>query len=354
MSVAQPAVVGASELPFVSAVIPCRDEEKFLGACLESLIHNDYPRNRLEILVVDGASADATQDVARRFAERYPWVRLLDNPRGIIPAGMNVGIRAARGDVIMKIDAHSVYPSDYISRCVRFQSEYNADNVGGVVAAVPSVDTAVARAIALALSHPFGSGNSRFRIGASRPCWADTVAFGCYKREVFERIGMYDERLVRSSDMDLNTRLRRAGGRILLVPDIVIQYFPRAGLGDFFKRNVLDGFWALYPLRFGGQVARMRHVVPLMCLLAFGGLAAASWFSRAAGLSLATLVFAYAAMNIGFSLRTARKEGRRRVAAVLPLVFALRHLGYAVGSLWGWVRALGSVDFWARRQGGPA
>jgi glycosyltransferase involved in cell wall biosynthesis len=341
-------LVARAPLPLVTVILPCRDEANFIASCLASVLANDYPAELVELLVVDGMSTDGTRDILCRHIEASTSLTLLDNDRHIIPAAMNIGIRAARGDIILKIDAHSTYPSDYISKCVRLLQESGADNVGGVLFTEPSAETAIAGAIAIALAHPFGSGNSRFRIGSSQPLWADTAAFGCYRRDVFDRIGFYNEKLVRSSDMDLNTRLRHAGGRILLAPDIVVHYYPRGRLGEFVGRNLIDGFWALYPLRFGSRLARLRHLAPLACLLLFVltvgvALADRRWWTVPAG-----LLNAYVLMSVGVAATVAARNRRPVLLVLLPLIFTIRHSAYAVGSLWGAVRALAGRGFWTR------
>jgi len=336
----------ASFVPFVSAIMPCRNEERFIVACLDSLISNDYPKEQVEILVVDGASTDQTCEIVHWYTQNVPFIRLLTNPKKIIPAGMNVGIQHARGDVILKIDAHSTYASDYISKCVRFLQDSGADNVGGVLVTRPSADTAVAHAIALTLAHPFGSGNSHFRVGYPQPRWSDTAAFGCYRKDTFTRVGLYNENLVRSSDMDLNARIRHAGGKILLVPEIVAHYYPRAKLGEFLIRNMVDGFWAIYPIKYGSRGVGMRHLVPLTCLLiALASLIFLRWTSIFIGV-LSVFVGTYLFLTVGVSFCVARREQKPKLLCLLPIVFVTRHLAYAIGSLWGLFRAGISLGFW--------
>jgi lipopolysaccharide/colanic/teichoic acid biosynthesis glycosyltransferase/glycosyltransferase involved in cell wall biosynthesis len=330
---------------FVTLVVPCRNEEAFMDACLQSLLENDYPRDRREILVVDGDSSDGTRAIAERFAMHDPTIRVIANPRGIIPAAMNIGIAEARGEAILKIDAHSTYAPNYVSRCVALLAESGADNTGGVLVTRPRNESAVATAIALALAHPFGSGNSGFRIGASEPREADTVAFGCYRKDVFDRIGGYNERLVRSSDMDLNTRLRRAGGRIVLDPAISANYYPVARLDAFAQRNLLDGYWATYPLRFGSTFIRWRHAAPLICLMfALLVLALAAASPRLGVALLLVCAASYVVTVAWVSLSISRRERRRALFPPLVAVFSLRHSLYAVGSVWGFIRALTSPE----------
>jgi glycosyltransferase involved in cell wall biosynthesis len=165
--------------PRVSVVLPCRNEAAYLGPCLDSILESRYPAGRLEILVVDGASDDGTREIAREYAERHPGVRVLDNPARIVPAALNIGIRAATGEVIARMDAHAVYPRDYLPRLVEALLESGADNVGGVLVTLPADQTPGARANAVALAHPLGVGNSYFRVGTAARRWVDTVPYGC-------------------------------------------------------------------------------------------------------------------------------------------------------------------------------
>lgn len=324
----------------VTAVVPCRNEGRFIAAALESLLAGDYPHDRLEVLVVEGNSTDDTRARIARIAESHPIVRLVDNPSGLIPVAMNIGIRAAAGEVIIKIDAHAEYAPDYVSLCVQHLLSSGADNVGGVLDTRPASPGTVGRAIAAVLAHPFGSGNSLFRTGAAEPVWTDTAAFGCYRRDLFDRIGFYDERLVRSSDMDLNVRLRKAGGRVLLVPGIRATYFSRSTVGDFISRNVLDGFWALYPIRFGSRLMRPRHLLPLVCVLialALAGLAA-SW--PPALLVLAALVAMYGVLALAASVQLAARSGDWLQLPLAFVLFPLRHGPYGLGSGWGLIKGV--------------
>ena len=305
---------------FVSIIVPCFNEERHIAECLDSILANNYPAGKAEILVVDGMSKDRTREIIQRYSipnTQYS-IRLLDNPKVITPAAMNIGIQAAKGDVIIKMDAHCVYAKDYISKCVRHLRESNADNVGGVLKAVPPKNTLMAKAIALSLSHVFGVGGSYFRTGADQPREVDTVAFGCYRREVFEKIGPYDERMEKTEDLELNYRLGKAGGRIMLFPDIKAVYYPSSDtLGSFFRHNFTDGIWATYPLKYGFKVS-LRHLIPLIFVL-----------------TLPVSIWLYIPVSLFFSLKIAIVENNVALFLVLPFVFAARHIGYGFGSLVG-------------------
>jgi glycosyltransferase involved in cell wall biosynthesis len=320
----------------ISIVVPCRNEAATIVACLESLAASDYPKDRLECLVVDGGSTDGTPGLIEGLARLHPWIRLLRNPDRITPVSLNIGIRRAVGEVILRIDAHATYPADYISRCVRGLDEHRADNVGGIIRTVPGGGTPMARAIARALSHPFGIGNSWFRIGVEEPREADTVPFGCFRRSVFERVGLFDERLSRSQDMEFNLRLRRASGRIVLVPHIVSNYISRPTLAAFFRHNFQNGIWAIYPLKFVRAPFSPRHYAPLAAALLLIAAALALPVQPAAGaLALAALAVPYATLSLFFALRTARGERETHYLFTLPVAFAALHLGYGLGSVAG-------------------
>ena len=194
---------------FISIIIPCRNEEKFIGKCLDSIIAQDYPKNSIEILILDGRSTDRTREILKKYTQKYSFIKVLDNPKKIQTTALNIGIKKARGEIIIRMDAHNIYEKSYMSKCVTYLRKYDVDNVGGICVTLPANNTIIAKSIALALSHPFGVGNVYFRIGSKNPRFVDTVPFGCYKKEIFEKIGLFDENLVRNQDIEFNLRLKR-------------------------------------------------------------------------------------------------------------------------------------------------
>jgi len=310
----------------VTVIVPCLNEERFIGVCLESIIANDYPKESLEVLVVDGYSKDRTREIIERYKiqdTKYK-IRLLDNPKITTPAAMNVGIKNAKGDIILKMDAHTKYEKDYISKCVEHLEESGADNVGGVLESVPAQNTLMAKAIAFCLSHTFGAGGSYFRTGTTDAKEVDTVAFGCYKKEVFEKIGLYDERMAKIEDLELNLRLKKAGGKIMLFPDIKALYYPSSStLGSFFKHNFDDGMWTTYPLKFGFVSGSWRHYIPLIFVL-----------------TLPVSIWLYIPVSLFFSLKIAMINNNIAFFFVMPLAFGARHIGYGIGSLVGLFKVL--------------
>jgi len=324
--------------PFVSVVIPCRNEEKFIAQCLDSLIEQDFPKENLEVLVVDGTSEDRTREIVRSYSQKYSFIKLLDNPKKFTPSGLNIGIKAARGKVIVRMDAHAGYGKDYISKCVHYLKETGADNVGGIIKTLPAENTLMARAVALVLSHFFGAA-SYFRLGSKKPRLADTVFGGCFKREVFDRVGLFDERMIRSQDIEFNKRLKRAGGKILLVPEIVAKYYPQTTLKGFFKHNFNDGFWIIYPLRFGIKFFSLRHLIPLFLVLAVLFSFLLGLFSFLGELLFILVFGGYLLLNLVFSFQIGWREGLELFPS-LVLAFFSRHFGYGLGSLWALVRII--------------
>lgn len=318
----------------MTVIVPCRNERRYIAACLDSILATAYPADRIEVLVVDGASDDGTRDVLRAYAEREPRVRLLDNPRRSAPAALNIGIRAATGEIIARMDAHVVYPPQYLPVLVRALLETGADNVGCPIVTLPADESATARAIACALSHPFGVGNSWFRIGTAVRREVDTVPFGCFRRDVFDRVGTFDEELVRNQDDEFNFRLIRSGGRVLLVPDVAAQYYARGSLRHVARMYYQYGWYKPLVARKVGRIMTARQLAPgaFVAALAALTLLAVAW--PAAGVALAALLAAYAAADLAAAL-TARVRLGLRARAVLALVFPLIHFGYGLGSLAG-------------------
>lgn len=323
----------------ISVIIPCRNEEKFISKCLESIIEQDYPKENLEILVVDGDSEDKTREIIKDFSFKYPFIKLLENPNKFTPFGLNIGLREAKGEVIVRMDSHAGYQRDYISKCLKYLKESKADNVGGVIKTVPKTNTLWAKAIAYSLSSFFGVGTSYFRAGSKKPRWADTVFGGCYKKEVFEKVGSFNEKLIRSQDFEFNKRLKKAGGKILLVPEIIAFYYPQSNLKDFLKHYFKDGVWTIYPLKFGVRIFSFRHLVPLIFVTGFMGSLILGIFFFWPRVLFVLILASYLLLNFFFSLKISFKEGLKYLA-ILPIVFAGRHFGYGLGSLWGLVKLI--------------
>lgn len=321
----------------VAVIIPCRNEEKYIGRCLDSVVSQDYPKDKLEILVIDGMSEDGTREIARQHSEKHPFIKVLDNPKRIVPCALNVGIRQAKGDVIIRMDAHTVYEVDYISKCVNYLNQHNADNVGGVCVTLPGSDGLLAESIALVLSHPFGVGNSYFRIGSKEPIYVDTVPFGCYKKEVFNKISLFNENLVRNQDIEFNLRLKNTGGKILLVPEIVSYYHARSTLSALAKNNFLNGLWVIYSTRFAKMPFSLRHLIPFFFVIFLAGSLILSSFYHPFIYLFAFIIGLYLIVNVFFSIKLSFKNGLKYFPALI-LSFSTLHFSYGFGSLCGIIK----------------
>jgi glycosyltransferase involved in cell wall biosynthesis len=320
--------------PLVSVVIPCRNEEAYIARCLDSVLASDYPGERLEVLVADGRSSDGTRPILVRYAALHPTIVLLDNSRGTTPAGLNVAIRVASGDIVIRMDAHALYPPDYISRLVAGLQESGADNVGGVLVTVPADDSPTAQAIAVGLSHRFGVGNAYFRTGTSERREVDTVPFGCYRREVFDRIGMFDEELIRNQDDEFNFRLITRGGRVLLLPDVLCRYFARRSFRQLARMYYQYGYFKPLVARKVGRVMTVRQLIPAALVGCLSSSAAIALWIPAARYLFALVAGTYALLVVFFAARAARSHGLR-CAAALTLVFPVLHFSYGSGFLRG-------------------
>ena len=247
----------------ITILIPCRNEEKFISAIIEDVINQDYPKDKTEVFIIDGMSDDKTREIINQYSTKYSGLKVLDNPQKTVPYAMNIGIKASSGDIIIRMDVHSLYPKDYISKLVYFLEKLNADNVGGVCITKPFSDTLMAKAISLVLAHPFGVGNSYFRIGAKEIKEVDTVPFGCFKRSIFDKVGFFNENLKRSQDLEFNLRIKRAGGKIYLFPDIVSDYYSRSGLKDFFIYNFTKRMFSIFEAYSNKIPSILRVIVTL-------------------------------------------------------------------------------------------
>ncbi|HET8623236.1 MAG TPA: glycosyltransferase [Gemmatimonadales bacterium] len=333
----------ADPLPFVSVIVPCRNERQFIEHCLTSILATDYPPNSLEVLVVDGRSADGTREIVSEFARADSRVRLVDNPRRITAVALNLGIGLARGSLIAWMSAHNRYPSDYLRRCVEGLLAFGADNAGGGIVTVARGSGPWASAVVAALSHPFGVGNSKFRtaVGDGPPSWADTVFGGCYRRDVFQHVGGFNEHLVRGQDMEMNLRMRRAGCRTLFIPSLSSQYFARTDPGAFIKHSFANGAWAILPFAYSaGAPVGLRHLAPLGFVLSLALAAIIGLWNPIGWWLLGAAAALYLAVAVAVAVGAAVRARKALLVLLLPLSFALLHFSYGIGSLWGVVRLL--------------
>ncbi len=324
------------ERPFISVLVPIRNEEDHIAGCLRALVGQSYPAQRYEVIVLDGMSDDQTRRIVQDFCEYHPHlIQMVDNPQKIVPVALNIGLRVARGEVILRVDGHAEIAPDYLEKCVRHLREPGVACVGGYIESVN--ETYLGKAIALAMSSPFGVGNARFRT-SGRPGLVDTLAFGAYRREVFQTVGEFDEELVRCQDDEFNYRLRKTGGKIFFTPEIRSTYYPRASLKKLWRQYFGYGFWKIRVLQKHLPMMQPRQFVPplfvaaLLFSLLLGGMGV-----PLGGVVLAAVAGSYALANLGASCYLAAQKGGRYLPA-LPLIFAILHISYGSGFLLGLIR----------------
>ncbi|HOI91875.1 MAG TPA: glycosyltransferase family 2 protein [Candidatus Rifleibacterium sp.] len=322
----------------VTVIIPCRNEKKFIKPLLESVNKMDYPSNKLEVIVVDGMSDDGTREIVADYAKRYSNIKILDNPAKVVPHALNAAIAVASGDVIIRMDVHALYPSDYISVLVDALAKTGGDNVGACCETLPASDSLIATAIALAGSHPFGVGNSTFRLlnESSEPVLVDTVPFGCFPKEVFKRFGLFDEELIRNQDNEFNERILKNGGKIFLIPSLKIKYFARENYTKLWKMFYQYGYFGpLVDLKLGKRT-RPRRYIPSIFVLSLI-LPFLLGFFRPSLRKLSCVAFLlHAFVNSIVSSLISIRQRNLRLIPYLLCAFLVSHLSYGVGYLRGY------------------
>ena len=326
--------VAPQKYPFVTVVMPVRNEADWLERSLGAVYSQDYPRDRMEVVVADGMSTDGTREIVQRWTQSWPGLRLIDNAGGIVPTGMNAALRVARGEIIVRVDGHCEIAVDYISKCVQHLAEEGVDGVGGSVETVGATPTA--RAIALAMSSHFGVGGAAFRTVQGKSMIADTVPFPAYRRTLIDRAGLYDEELVRNQDDEYNYRLRKLGARLLLASDVRSLYFSRSSFGSLWRQYFQYGFWKVRVLQKHPAQMKLRQFIPPAFVLGLSMVAAGAIFSLASRLLLAGVVTIYA-LAAGLAALVAAGKSEWGLGGRVGLAFATLHLAYGSGFLWGMI-----------------
>ncbi|SEA91837.1 Glycosyltransferase, catalytic subunit of cellulose synthase and poly-beta-1,6-N-acetylglucosamine synthase [Xylanibacter ruminicola] len=325
----------------VSIICPVFNEEKYIEACIVSILEQDYPKEAMEVLFIDGNSTDNSTGIIKRYTAQYSFLKLLNNPERIVPYALNKGLKAAKGEVIMRLDAHCTYPTNYISELVRYLYQLNADNVGGVWNTQPAKDTPICQAIAFASSHPFGVGGSMHKIGASKIMETDTVPFGCYKREIFDKTGLFDTDLVRNQDDEFNGRLLNLGGKIYLIPQVIINYTARDTLCKMRKMYYQYGLYKPLVNKKLGAPATVRQFFPILFLLGLtiGGVVCMIWPLLLHFYTSVLLLYLFIGIVVG-SMGAIRAH-QPLLALLMPYVFFNIHMSYGIGYLVGIFNVLG-------------
>lgn len=321
----------ASTNPTISVVVPCRNERDSIETCLRSILAQEPPTGGFEVIVADGVSDDGTREMLGRFVAENSCVRVADNPGRIVSTGLNEAIKAASGQIIVRMDAHTDYASDYLRQCVAVLGETGVDNVGGPW--IAKGNGIISEAIAAAFQSRFCMGGARGH-DENYEGLIDTVYLGCWRRAVFDRIGFFDENLVRNQDDEFNLRLTRAGGKIWQSPRIRSWYRPRGSLRALFRQYMQYGYWKIPVIQKHKIPASIRHVMPGVFVLSLVMLPLLSYLWAKAGWLWLAMVGVYSICNVAASVVTAARKGYR-LLPFLPPVFAVYHIAYGYGFLRG-------------------
>ncbi len=320
----------------LSVIIPCRNENRHIEACVRSILDQDRPSGGMEVIVADGLSDDGTRAILEALAQEHPELRVVDNPRRVTPCAMNVGILEARGRYIAILGAHCDYAADYLKICVELLDEHpEVACVGGPI--ISAGKSLFGQAVAAAMSHPVGIGNARHRHPKFEG-YAEGACYPVFRREVFDKIGLYDEMLVRNQDDELNYRLTKQGGKVFLSPRARSTYFVRETISSLFRQYFEYGYWRVAVIRKHRMPATLRHLVPLIFLI---GLIASCTLAAIVPDSWRLLMLAgpcaYVLILSGVGLHLSRRAGWK-VGALFPIAAAIMHMAYAIGFLWGLIK----------------
>ena len=317
--------------PRISIIVPCLNEARHIGHCIESVLRQEEPEGGFEVIVADGLSGDGTRDMLSALAQRDSRLRVVDNPGKIASTALNVAIVEARGSIIVRVDAHTEYSQDYVKSCVSALESTGADNVGG--AARTKATNYLQAAVSAAYHCPLVVGGARFH-NVDYEGYVDTVVYGCWRRSAFERFGYFDEELIRNQDDEFNLRIIRNGGRIWQSAKIKSWYRPRTSLRALFKQYAQYGYWKVRVIQKHKLPGSVRHLVPglFLLFLVLSGICSLFWHD--AGVLFVGTVLLYGTAVLSASLATATRSSWK-LLPLLPLVFPCYHFGYAYGFLCG-------------------
>lgn len=322
----------------VSIIMPCRNEAAYVEHAVRDALAQERRGFDLEVLVAVGPSEDDTHGIVERIAAESPEVVLVENPAGVVPHGLNAAIRLSTGKFIVRMDAHSRYPIDYAATLTEALDRLDADNTGGVWETLPADGSDKAWAIAQVLSSALGVGNAMFRLGVEGEREVDTVPYGCFRRELFDRIGFFDEELVRNQDDEHNGRIIKAGGRIMLLPQVRIQYYGRDRISKLWRMYREYGlFKPLVNIKLGAP-ATARQFAPPLFVLALFGLPLLALAFPFLGICWAVMVAVYLLVVVAVSVRISTTGSRIPALPWLLTAFFTVHVAYGLGYLQGIIR----------------
>ena len=337
-------------LPYISILMPIQDESAYIRRSLGAVLAQDYPTDCMQIIVADGMSTDGTRQIVQAFQAEHINIQLIDNPRKIVPTGLNAALLQAQGEIILRVDGHCEIAPNYGRNCVHHLVDEKVDGVGGAM--VTLRDTPLAQTIAVAISSSFGVGGSAFRTTHGKSMLVDSVPFPAYTRQFMARAGLYDEELLRNQDDEYNYRLRKLGAKILLADDVYSKYYSRGSLRSLWRQYFQYGYWKVRVLQKHPRQMRSRQFVPpafVTALLLLGVLAIPFPIAR---FTLFLLAGVYLTANLAASLYTSARRGWRHLL-LLPLIYMFLHISYGLGFLVGlvmfakrWGDKEGNVSQW--------
>lgn len=327
------------ETPIISVVIPCRNEEKYIASCIDSVLRADYPSDKLQVLVSDGESDDGTRDILRQYEQKYSNVKMLDNKQRTTQYALNLGIRESKGNVIMILGAHAEVEKGYFKHSIEvFEKDEKIGCAGGVIENIH--ENKSAEVISKAMSSTFGVGNAHFRTG-EREGYVDTVAFGAYKREVFEKIGLFDEDLIRNQDDEFNFRLIKNGYKIYLSKKIRSKYYVRASYKKLFRQYFQYGYWKVFVNRKHKTITSFRQLIPFFLVLYIISGAILSFVHVYLAVLYLTGILIYLLTGFIFAIKASRGKGQS-----LKILYSFIILHFSYG--WGYMK--GILDFYILRK----
>jgi succinoglycan biosynthesis protein ExoA len=320
----------------VSVIVPCYNEQATIRQLLDAIYNQTYPKNEVEVVIADGLSTDQTRTLITEYQLKHPdlEIRIIDNLHRAIPSGLNRAIEAAKGTFIVRMDAHSIPNCDYIQNCIKGLEEGLGDTIGGIWNIQPGASTWVAKAIAIAASHPLGAGDAYYRIGGIAQ-EVDTVPFGAFHRELIDKIGMFDETLLTNEDYEFNARLRQSGGRVWLDPRISSIYYARPTLNELAKQYWRYGYWKAQMLRKHPKTLRWRQILPPLFVVALLGFGILSFAWNLARWLLAFIVLLYTIVIFGIGIQMSLQHSSPSLAIGVPLAIATIHFSWGTAFLWG-------------------
>lgn len=322
----------------VSVIVPCYNEQATITQMLDSIHDQTFPRDEIEVIIADGMSTDATRGRIADYCSQHPdlMVKVVDNRRRIIPAALNRAIEASQGTFIIRMDAHSTPGRDYIQKCVNGLEEGFGENVGGIWKIAPGASTWMAKAIAVAVSHPLGAGDARYRIGGDAQ-EVDTVPFGAYHKRLISKIGPFNESLLSNEDYEFNARIRQSGGRVWMDPSICSTYYARPTLKELARQYWRYGYWKAQMLRRYPRTLRWRQCLPPLFVLAVIALGLLSMIIQLARWLFAIIVIPYVIIILGVGILMSLKHKTPLLAIGVPLAIATIHFSWGAAFLWGGV-----------------